>query len=508
MAKPEVITKAVAEISLKDMALQEIGKVGAGLAQLTEMYADKTYDVITTVGMDAAKVARADIREKRYKIPHIVKEKKQELKKIGEDIQAEGDRITELLLNLETPIDEQIKAEEQRKAEIKAERERLEAERKDAINAQIDKIRNLPLKAVDAENAAELELFIGKVKAMVIDERYAEFVAVAQTAKDDVVVKLEEMLSSMQTKEAEALRIKQEQEDAARLSGIRDRIRVIQDWPRSVFGLDSFNMKAKRTEYSDQSGIFEGFDELHGEALHASVDALAEIDKMIDTATAQETEAARLKEQQAEQDRINKENEEKFAAERKELDDLREMKRLKDEADEKERKRVDSIRGLIAEIKAWPLKCLNLSAFYIRSEIEGSEMDIPCLEKDYAEFTAEAEAERLIALSTMTTMADAAEAAEKAEADRAALAAKDKEKSEQEEKDRVKKAEEEAEEKRKADAAKLQKEHDDRMEKLTSTHLSTLQAILDMAQDKTVTDSVARKGIISLAAAGIKRGAK
>ena len=46
------------------------------------------------------------------------------------------------------------------------------------------------------------------------------------------------------------------------------------------------------------------------------------------------------------------------------------------------------------------------------------------------------------------------------------------------------------------------------MDKLTATHLSTLQAILDMAKDKGITDATARKGIISLATAGVERGAK
>ena len=79
----------------------------------------------------------------------------------------------------------------------------------------------------------------------------------------------------------------------------------------------------------------------------------------------------------------------------------------------KERTRIDTIRGMIAGIKVWPIKCLGWTSEKIRAEILSSQMDIPCgPDDDYEEFTAEAEAERIIALSTMTNMAEAAEKSE------------------------------------------------------------------------------------------------
>ena len=144
----EKITTEIAEYSLKDSALQELSKVDAGLADLRAKYAGKVYEVTTSAGMDEAKKARVDIRNHRYPIPKIVDERKKQLKAIGNEIENEGDRIAIELLELEQPIDAQIKVEEERKEAEKAEKARLAAEAQAVLNAKIIEIGKLPLKCM------------------------------------------------------------------------------------------------------------------------------------------------------------------------------------------------------------------------------------------------------------------------------------------------------------------------------------------------------------------------
>lgn len=467
----EVKSTALVEISLKDIALQEIGAVGAGIAVLTEKYAGMVYDVTKTSEMEAAKAARLDIRERRYKIPHIVKDKKQALKKIGDDIEAEGERIVGLLLELETPIHEQIKGEEDRKAEIK----RLEVERKEQIAARISKIKSLPVAAVgfDIPNMRDL---IASVEGMVIDDKYQEFQAEAETARKEVLASLLATLAVLLEKEADDLRIKAEQDERDRIAKIQDNIRVIKSWP---LGLAGFT-------HQQLSSCYEGFlkDELEGdyaeflpEANQAKADALAEIKKMIVAAKSAEDAAAQLK------------------SDREKMD-----------AAEKERTRIAGIKDLIAAIKAEPLECLDLSSSRIRLRIKDSKMDRPVDKAVFQEFTVEADGARINSLAKMTKMAEAAELSEKAENERLqAQRDADAERDRLAEEKRLQdKAAAEKEEKDRADALAL--ENQEKLDALTATHLSTLQAILAMAEDKAVTPKAALTGIIHLAKLGIERG--
>lgn len=117
------------ELSLQQHAMQEIDAVAAGLDDLTAKYKGVVYDVSTTKGMADAKAARLEIREPRYAVERIRKGKVSELSAISKAINTRAAEITAQITTLEDPIDGLIKAEEDRKAAEKAERERIEAER-------------------------------------------------------------------------------------------------------------------------------------------------------------------------------------------------------------------------------------------------------------------------------------------------------------------------------------------------------------------------------------------
>jgi cation transport ATPase len=94
--------------------------------------------------MEAAKAARAEIREPRFAVEKVRKAAKAPLLAIGRRIDAEAVRITEAILAIEEPIDGQIKAEEARKV---AEREAKRAAEVERLRLEaVDRLKNLGLK--------------------------------------------------------------------------------------------------------------------------------------------------------------------------------------------------------------------------------------------------------------------------------------------------------------------------------------------------------------------------
>lgn len=86
-------------------ALADFNRVEAGLAALTKQYAGVVYDVTTTEGIEAARVARRAIREPRYEVEKVRKDAKAPLLALGRQIDDEAKRITSALLKIETPFD-------------------------------------------------------------------------------------------------------------------------------------------------------------------------------------------------------------------------------------------------------------------------------------------------------------------------------------------------------------------------------------------------------------------
>lgn len=198
-------------------ALTEFEKVSAGLLDLTTKYANVVYDVATTKGMDEAKAARAAIREPRYAVQRATDAAKKELNSIKKNVEERGDQIIAALLKIETPIDAQVKAEEDRKAAEKARKEQAERERIDAIQASIASIRAIPGNVVVQSAAAIKEALDGVAALQITEEHYAEFFPHAADAKDAAVSQLIAMHQrAVATEEAQAA-LRAQQEELARL---------------------------------------------------------------------------------------------------------------------------------------------------------------------------------------------------------------------------------------------------------------------------------------------------
>lgn len=143
-------TAMVPGASLQEHAMQEITGIEAGLADLEQKYRGVVYDVTTPEGMEAARAARAAIRDPRYKLEKVRAATSKELTTIQRAVNAEAKRITGRIETIEDPIHAQIKAEEDR---IEADREakrQAAAARTAELRAQVDAIKGTPLALIGA----------------------------------------------------------------------------------------------------------------------------------------------------------------------------------------------------------------------------------------------------------------------------------------------------------------------------------------------------------------------
>lgn len=204
------------DIEIVTGALAEFDRVDSGLASLSATYASVVFDVATSKGMDAAKAARAAIREPRYQVEKVRKGAKAPLLAIGKKIDSEAARITARLLELEDPIDLQIKTEESRK---EAERQaKIEAERLRVANIQerIAEIRGAVTAAANSPSALILE-HRGDIERMTIDESFAELQASAEAAKAETMAALDDLHAKALAREEESRRIVAERAELERL---------------------------------------------------------------------------------------------------------------------------------------------------------------------------------------------------------------------------------------------------------------------------------------------------
>ena len=185
-AESEVLS---ADLEKVGAALTEYSKVDAGLAELRQTYGAVIYDVKTAAGMDAARKARLAVREPRYRVEEIRKSAKAPLLALGKQIDGEAKRITAALLEIETPIDEQIRAEEARRETERKAKEEAELARVLAIQTKLAKLQSLPEAYTSALAPAKLAEIIAQLEGGLTFD-YQEFADAAEALRQAALVAL------------------------------------------------------------------------------------------------------------------------------------------------------------------------------------------------------------------------------------------------------------------------------------------------------------------------------
>lgn len=204
--------------------IAEYSKTEAALADLRSKYKDVVFDVTTTKGMTEAKVARAELRTLRTDLEKERVRIKEPALTRCRLIDSEARRITLELSALEDPIDDTIKAEEQRKEAERLRKLEEERQRVQKITDAIEAIRNVPASLI-GKPAIIIKGQLAKLKEQTLDpDFFAEQFRQAEDAHAAAVAKVSEMLQAALDAEAEAARVKAEREELERVRAENERL--------------------------------------------------------------------------------------------------------------------------------------------------------------------------------------------------------------------------------------------------------------------------------------------
>jgi len=219
----EVIDRA--EIN-NGKALVAYSRTEAGLMALKKDLAGKTYDLATVKGNEAARQDRQRCVSLRTALDKKRLEFKRPVLDIGKLIDAEAKRITDEILALEAPIDAAIKADEERREKIRAEKAAAEAARQQRHRDGIAKIRAYADAArLPGMTAERLLKGLSALEAMIIDPAaWEEFATEAAHVLAETTAAVKDEHAAMVEREAEAARLAQQAKEQAERQAELDRI--------------------------------------------------------------------------------------------------------------------------------------------------------------------------------------------------------------------------------------------------------------------------------------------
>ena len=293
--------------------ITEYNETAAAIAVLREKYGT-VFDVTTAKGMIAAREARADVRGYRTSLEKVRKELKAPALERSRLIDEEAKRITAELLAIEEPIDQQIKAEEQRKEEEKAAKAKAEATRLAGIAAQISAIRLLVI-MVAHQPATVIKAELEKAQALELSEaEFQEFLPDAQEVLEETRKDLQAALNARLLYEAEQARIKAEQEaEAARIQAEREELAKLREAEAARQAeqarIETEARQAEEGRLRAEREVMEAELKAKREAMEAELKAQREEQQCQEQATRQirEAEEVRLKAEREEQARKDEE---------------------------------------------------------------------------------------------------------------------------------------------------------------------------------------------------------
>ena len=195
--------------------LTEYNPTEAALGELRHRYADVVFDLTTTKGDKEARAARKELVTLRTSLEAKRKELKAPALERAKLIDTEAKRIEAAILELEGPIDAQIKADEARRERERQEKAEREAQRVAGLQAGVDAIRGIPVQCVGADSETLRNTIKGLEGASYGDE-FEEFLPLAQRAQADALESLRTMLAKAEAAEAEAQRLAEERAELER----------------------------------------------------------------------------------------------------------------------------------------------------------------------------------------------------------------------------------------------------------------------------------------------------
>jgi hypothetical protein len=212
IAQPEASAVATRPTTIAEAALALFSPHEATMLALAAKYRNVAFDLSTPKGLKAAKDARLELREQgRFAIQRLRDKTKDQLNDCKKVVESEAKRLIALVEPVENAVHQQITAHEEKLAAEKAERDRIEAERKQkhldaiaVIASYVDKAQGLPVDRVEAGIAYVQGIDVSA-------EVFEEFAERAAEQKQVTIERLQKMVADLKAAaEAERLRLENE----------------------------------------------------------------------------------------------------------------------------------------------------------------------------------------------------------------------------------------------------------------------------------------------------------
>jgi hypothetical protein len=271
--------EAARGLAVLTLAVGEFDRVEAGLIELRRKYKDVVFDVQTAEGMAAAKAARLDCRTPRYAVANALKSFKTEVnltKRIQED---RAEKITGEIVEVESPIDAQIKSEESRAAAEKAAKAAAAEQEAARVRGALDALRNAPAHAA-GKTAAEIDSIRLSVASVTVDlETFGDCAGEAMQAKSMSMLALDSMYDGALAMETMAAQLAEQQAREAAEKRAAEEKRVADERAERE-RVEAANKKAaadlaqQREEFAKEQALARAKAEAEEQRLRAERDAL------------------------------------------------------------------------------------------------------------------------------------------------------------------------------------------------------------------------------------------
>jgi IgA-specific serine endopeptidase len=317
-------------------ALAEYQPTAAALADLRQRFAGIAFDLTTTKGDKEARAARLELVRLRTTLEAKRKELKAPALERSRLIDDEARRITGAILELETPIDEQIRAAEAKKEQERQARVEAERQRVAALQDRIDQIKAVAARAV-GKPAAEIEAKIKLIVAMEIGADFQELAPAAAQAQADTLATLRDLHARAVEQEAEAERIKAERAELERLRAeAAERERIERERVAAEQAAEAARLAQERAKLEAEQAAARAEHRRLAEAAEAerrAADAKAAAERAEADRIANEARAAEQRRIDAERAELKRQQDEARAAQLREAERLAEVERARQAAE-------------------------------------------------------------------------------------------------------------------------------------------------------------------------------
>lgn len=211
--------------TLKATVVAQFEAIRPEIVALAARYDKVAFDVATPKGLAAAKAARLELRESgRFMLQRTEKRLRNDANELKAVVTDEVAALIGVLEPVEEAIDQQIKAEEERRAAAKAEAERIERDRIEKHQEGITKIHRYLTRCNEPGMTSErVAAGIAALMDMTFPaEEWEEFAVPAASAQCETIEAMRVLQAQLLGREQEAARLELQRQEQARVQAELD----------------------------------------------------------------------------------------------------------------------------------------------------------------------------------------------------------------------------------------------------------------------------------------------